>query len=137
MRKMERAFRLTSYGIAAAYAYGAYDHVANMASLSGFDWPFAPLKWQGLDIVYLVLDLVVVAGVILARRVWIIAFGIAATSQIVLYTVLRSWVLDVPAAFVVSPESENYLTGLVAFHLVSLTIVGALLFFTKPSQRLT
>ena len=74
---MERAFRLTSYGIAAAYAYGAYVHVANMASLTGFDWPYAPLKWQVLDIVYLVLDLVVVAGVILDRRFWIIAFGIA------------------------------------------------------------
>ena len=52
------------------YAYGAAVHVLNMASLTGFDWPNAPRKWQALDVVYLLLDIAVVIG--LARR-WIVS----------------------------------------------------------------
>ena len=133
---MVNKLRIVSYGIAAAYAYGAYVHVANMAGLSGFDWPSAPLKWQVLDVVYLILDLAVVTGVVFARRFWIVAFGIAAISQIVLYTALRSWVLDVPAAFVVPPEGVNYLDGLVAFHLASLAVVGTIFLIAERTQRM-
>ena len=132
---MDRTLGFAGYGIAAAYAYGACVHVANMAGLSGFDWLGAPLKWQVLDVVYLALDLAVVAGVISAKRFWIVAFGFAATSQIILYTVLRSWVLDVPEAFAVPPESASYLDGLVAFHIVSLMVVGTLVFLSKQTRR--
>lgn len=132
---MERVLRYASYGVAVAYAYGACVHLANMAGLSGFDWLAAPLKWQVLDVVYLALDLAVVAGVVLGRRFWIVVFGVAATSQIILYTALRSWVLDVPAAFAVSPESASYLDGLVAFHLVTLTAVGAVLLLERQARR--
>jgi len=132
---MDRTLRVTSYGIAAAFAYGACVHVANMAGLTGFDWLNAPLKWQVLDVVYLALDVAVVAGVILAKRFWIVAFGIASVSQIILYTILRSWVLDVPAAFAVPQESANYLDGLVAFHIASLAVVCALLFLRMTNRR--
>ena len=132
---MDKTLRVTSYGIAAAYAYGACVHVANMAGLTGFDWLSAPLKWQALDVVYLALDVAVVAGVILAKRFWVVAFGIAAISQIILYTVLRSWVLDVPAAFAVTPENVRYLDGLVAFHIASLAVIGALHFLRMTTQR--
>lgn len=134
---MERTLRVTSYGIAAAYAYGACVHVANMAGLTGFDWQTAPLKWQVLDVVYLALDVAVVAGIILAKRFWIVAFGIAAVSQIVLYTALRSWVLDVPAALAVPPENVQYLDGLVAFHIASLAVIGTLLFLCLRTRRIT
>lgn len=123
---MDRTLRFASSGIATAYAYGACVHVANMAGLTGFDWLSAPLKWQVLDIVYLALDLAVVAGVVLAKRFWIVAFGVAAISQIILYTALRSWVLDVPPAFAVPAESVSYLDGLVAFHIGSLAVIGVL-----------
>ncbi len=39
-------------------------HIANIAGFNGFDWLSAPLKWQLLDVVYLVLDIAVVAGVV-------------------------------------------------------------------------
>lgn len=133
---MDRVLRFTGYGIAVAYAYGAFVHIANMAGLTGFDWLAAPVKWQVLDVVYLALDLAVVAGALLAKRFWIIAFGIAATSQIVLYTVLRSWVLDVPAAFAVPPEGVAYLDSLVAFHVASLTVVGVLSFRGKWGPKI-
>lgn len=133
---MGRTLRFASYGIAAAYAYGACVHIANMAGLTGFNWLSAPLKWQVLDVVYLALDVAVVVGIILAKRFWIVAFGIAAISQIVLYTTLRSWVLDVPAAFAVPPESVNYLDGMVAFHIASLAVIGALLFLHTQARRM-
>jgi hypothetical protein len=49
--------------VALFYLYGAAVHVFNILGLSGFDWRAAPLKWQALDVVYLVIDLVVAAGV--------------------------------------------------------------------------
>ncbi|MFK7967540.1 MAG: hypothetical protein AB8C46_26565 [Burkholderiaceae bacterium] len=51
--------------IAAFYLYGAGVHVMNMLSLTGFEWQSAPLKWQVLDVVYLVIDLAVVVGLFL------------------------------------------------------------------------
>ena len=105
------------------YAYGATVHILNIASLSGFDWPNAPAKWQTLDIVYLVLDIVVVAGLVRRWTVSLAAFYAAAVSQVVLYTVFRGWILDVPDAYAISPQQQSYLTALVAFHLVTLTLV--------------
>ena len=69
-----RACKFILWAIAALYAYGALVHAMNMAGSSGFDWTSAPLKWQILDIAYLGLDLVVVAGFVLGRRFGFIAF---------------------------------------------------------------
>ncbi len=111
------------YALAAAYAYGAAVHVANMIGLSGFDWIEAPLKWQVLDVVYLVLDVIVVCGLIFQSRLGLIAFTVASISQIALYTVFRDWVLDVPSTFVPTVEQQAYLWKLVVFHFICLTLV--------------
>ena len=113
--------------VALFYTYGAFVHVMNMLSLTGFEWSRAPVKWQILDIVYLILDLVVAIGFIVSWRVSYIAFYIASVSQIVLYTLFRSWVIDVPKEFAVSPEQESYLTVLVVFHIVTIILVTAAL----------
>lgn len=87
-----------------AYAYGAAVHVANMASATGFDWGSAPLKWQLLDVVYLVIDVCAVGALIRRERLgFLIVLG-AGLSQIVLYTALRGWVTDVPAPFALDAE---------------------------------
>ncbi|MEL7343840.1 MAG: hypothetical protein AAFN59_03150 [Pseudomonadota bacterium] len=113
------------YGLAAFYGYGAAVHIANMLSWTGFDWMHAPVKWQVLDGVYLLLDITVVVG-LLAGRVWAVpALVLAATSQILLYTVFRAWVLDVPADFAVAPSDVAYLNGLVVFHIACLAALGA------------
>ncbi|MBT8415384.1 MAG: hypothetical protein KJO30_13750 [Boseongicola sp.] len=112
------------YIIAAFYAYGAVVHVLNIASPTGFNWSEAPLKWQVLDVAYLALDVVVVVGLLKRSRVGIAAFFMAAFSQICLYTVLRSWVLDVPPAFQRSPAEVAYLDSLVMFHIVTCLVVG-------------
>lgn len=120
---MTRIGTLIIWFVAAFYAYGAFVHVANILGWNGFDWVTAPLKWQVLDIVYLVLDLLVAIGLILSWRIGYVAFFVAALSQVVLYTVLRNWIIDVPEAFARSPEEVQYLDSLVIFHVVTLCLV--------------
>ena len=98
------AASIVIWAIAAFYCYGALVHVLNMLSLTGFDWGMAPLKWQALDVFYLFLDLLVVVGLILRWKLGYLAFYAAALSQIFLYTLLREWIVDVPAEFTVSEE---------------------------------
>ena len=129
---MRRLAQALLWIVAVFYAYGAIVHIANMFSLSGFDWFEAPLKWQVLDVVYLVLSAMV--AFLLPRRtpIGIGAFGIAATSQLVLYTALRDWILDVPAAFAPTPDQISYLDGLVIFHVVSVIVVSYALWTLRP-----
>ena len=56
-------------------------------------------------------------------------FYAAALSQILLYTVFREWIIDVPAEFAVSAEQRSYLTTLVIFHCVTLVLVSAALWY--------
>ena len=109
--------------IALFYAYGALVHMMNILGLTGFQWSKAPLKWQLLDIVYLGLDLLVVVGFFAQWKLSYAAFYLAATSQIILYTALRAWILDVPEEFAISPKQLSYLNGLVAFHVAALLLV--------------
>ncbi len=124
---MKLAASIIIWIVALFYAYGAVVHVMNMFSLSGFDWQSAPVKWQALDIVYLVLDVVVVVGFILSWKAGYAAFYVAAISQIILYTVFRNWITDVPPEFAVTDEQRSYLTGLVVFHCVTVVLVSAAL----------
>ena len=124
---MKLAASIVIWIVAIFYAYGAVVHVLNMLSLSGFDWQSAPVKWQTLDIVYLALDVIVVLGLILSWKVGYAAFYLAAISQILLYTVFRSWITDVPPEFAVTDEQRSYLTGLVVFHCFTLLIVAVAL----------
>lgn len=119
--------------VAGFYAYGAVVHVMNMVGLSGFDWSRAPLKWQVLDVVYLILDVVVAVGLVLGWRAGYVAFFAAALSQIVLYTVLRDWIIDVPEEFARSPEEVAYLNGLVWFHVVTIALVGIAIWLQRSS----
>ena len=113
--------------IAVFYLYGAAIHGFNILSLSGFDWRSAPVKWQALDIVYLVIDLLVAVGLTLGRKSGFIAFYVAAISQIILYTVFRDWIVDVPAEFSLSEEQRSYLSALVILHCVSIILVTSAL----------
>ncbi len=87
----------------------------------------APLKWQILDIIYLILDVIFLVGFIREWRPAYAAFFLAALSQIVLYTVLRDWILDVPEAFARSPADHVYFDWLVGFHVATVILVLAIL----------
>lgn len=98
-----------------------------MLSMTGLEWRSAPVKWQALDVLYLIIDVVVVVGLPLSWKAGYVAFYLAALSQIVLYTAFRGWIVDVPPEFAVSDEQRSYLTGLVVFHRVTLMLVTAAL----------
>jgi len=112
---------------ASFYAYGGMVHVLNMLSLSGFNWHSAPIKWQALDVIYLILDVVVVVGLVARWKVGYVAFYVAAISQIFLYTVFLDWIVDVPTEFAVTDGQLSYLSMLVAFHSITLILVTAAL----------
>ena len=120
--------------VAAFYAYGALVHVLNMASLNGFDLSQATLKWQLLDIVYLVLDIIVAVGLPLRWRVGYWAFCAAALSQIFLYTVFRTWVLDVPENIARTANEAAYLNNLVLFHIVTIVLVSLSIWLHKKAN---
>lgn len=109
--------------VALFYGYGALVHVLNILGMGGFDWADAPTRWQVLDITYLILDVIVFVGFFVRAKVSIIAFYVAALSPIVLYTVLRPWIVDVPDAFQITAEQNQYLTILVIVHIVTLVLV--------------
>ncbi len=119
------------FAISAFYAYGALVHVLNILGFTGFDWLRAPFKWQVLDIVYLVLDLLVAAFLVTRSTVAVLSFYTAALSQIVLYTIGRNWVLDVPPEFVPTTDQIGYLDTLVMFHVLSIIFVGGLLLWDR------
>ena len=54
-------------------------------------------------------------------RVGAVALFVAALSQILLYSVFRDWILDVPAEFARSPDEVAYLDVLITFHVVTLS----------------
>lgn len=124
---MKLAASIVIWVVAAFYLYGAAVHVLNMLSLTGFEWRAAPAKWQVLDVVYIILDLVVVAGLPLNWKAGFVAFYLAAFSQIILYTLFRDWILDVPVEFSVSDEHRGYLTGLVIFHCITMVVISVAL----------
>lgn len=110
------------------YLFGAAVHVANMASATGFEWRAAPVKWQVLDVVYLVLNLTVVVGLRWMVSVSILAFYVAAVSQVVLYTVGRGWITNVPAPFQPDAAALAYMDLLVVFHVAAMiAVTGAIL----------
>lgn len=123
---MARFSRTIVLVIAVFYGYGGLVHLANMAGLSGYDWLDAPSKWQVLDLIYLSLDFVVCVGLLRGWRLAVPAFFIANLSQIALYTLGASWVMDVPAEFLPSGH-EMSLGSLVGFHLVTLVLMGVTL----------
>ena len=132
---MKLAASIVIWIVALFYLYGAAVHLFNILGLSGFDWRAAPLKWQVLDIVYLIVDLLVVAGLILSWKIGFIAFYVAAISQIILYTALRDWIIDVPPEFSVSEEQRGYLTSLVVFHCVTFILVTLALWIRmRPTE---
>jgi hypothetical protein len=121
--------------IAAIFALGAAVHALNIAGLTGFDWSSAPAKWQALDVVYLVVDAIVVAGVIARRAIGWMAFVAASASQVALYTAFRPWLMDIPADFTLTPGHTGYMDMLVTFHAGALALFAGLVVWTgkRPS----
>ena len=117
--------------VALFYTYGAIVHIMNIVGLSGFVWLDAPAKWQILDIFYLIIDVVVAVGLFVGWGIAFFAFYIAAISQIILYTAMQEWIIQVPKDFAVSQEQVAYLDMLVIFHLVTIVLVSFAWWWTR------
>ena len=120
----DRWFRVFCYIMAAVYTLGTLVHLASIAGLTGGNWLEKPRKWQLLDEFYMLLDACVAGGLLLRRWWGIAALILAAGSQILLYTELRDWILDVPEAFAPSAGELWFLDQLVMFHFASLAVLA-------------
>lgn len=111
--------RIFFFVVAALFAFDGVVHVSNILSLSGYPWEASPLSWRIFDVVYAVLDAIVVAGVI-ARSGWgVLGFLASTTLQVLLYQFI-------PSAFAVSPEQEEIVRRLLYVALGLLVIFAAL-----------
>ena len=111
--------------LAVALACGASVHLANMLGLSGAPWSHSPLLWRALDVVLIVFNLVVGAG-LWFRRPWaVIAFvaGMIAF-QLVPYSLFR-------AQFVLTPAHGQALNALLATELLMIAILVTLIGLRK------
>ncbi|MEL6298350.1 MAG: hypothetical protein AAFQ45_07250 [Pseudomonadota bacterium] len=79
----------------------------------------------------------VVIGLVLGWRVGYVAFFVAAVSQLLLYTVARAWILDVPAAFAHSPEEAGYLDSLGVFDVATIGLVALAIWLQRSSRSTT
>ena len=103
--------------LALFYAYGALLHAFSITGFAGIDWSATPLRWRILDILYLVLDFAVALCLVLWPAPGVVLLWIAAAGQILLYTILRDWTLDVPPAFLPTDAERGHLDALVRFHI--------------------
>ena len=107
--------------LAVVLLYGAAMHVGNMLGLSGTPWSQTPRLFRAMDVVLLVFDLVVAAGLWIRKPWAVVAFvcGLVLL-QILPYTLFRQH-------FVRSPEDVRTLNGLLGTELVLLLMLGVLL----------
>ncbi len=111
--------------VAVLFGFGAAVHVANILGLSGYQWASAPMSWRIFDIVFLALDLSVVAAVML-RSGWSIPLVLVTCGlQIVLY------------AFFADRFSQNSDQAAAIRHLLylNLALAGTLLFLLARRRR--
>ena len=105
--------------------YGAIMHVGNIAGWSGTRWTETPMLWRVMDIVLLIFNLVVAIALWL-RLPWSLPayiVGIVAL-QLIPYTLFRSH-------FFQTETQAQALNGLIATHLILLTILAGLIILRK------
>lgn len=110
--------------LATVYAFAAILHIGSVVGLGRVPFEDAPLSWQVSDVFYGVLDTVAAIGLFKMRPWGVIAFFIAAISEILLFTLVPEW-------FVVEPGQLTMLRGFVVYHIVAITIYFVLRHFEK------
>ncbi len=106
--------------IALAYTFGAAVHVANLAGFGPTPPAGKNRVFAALDIVYLVLNVAVIAGMIAGAPWGYVAFFVAAGSQVVLYVGFTDY-------FAADADQRGQLRGLVRFHVATAAVMVALL----------
>lgn len=97
------------------YGYGAIVHLFNLSGWGSLSHEAIPGYWLVADSVYLILNVTMVFGIWLRKRWGVVAFLVAACSQIILYT----WF---PGAFSMNEQQEDALFGILVFHLATVLL---------------
>lgn len=99
--------------LAVVYALGGLVHISNILGFGELPWSDSPTAWRVGDLVYGVIDVIAALG-LWRRAPWgVVAFIVAACSQLVLYV---GW----PDVFAFTPEQRSSLQGLVMTHIITL-----------------
>jgi len=114
--------------LALFYFYGATVHYANLLGFGEIPFKESPLSWQLADISYGILGTLTFIGLWLKTRWGIIGFFLSAISQLILYLGFPQW-------FAFNLEQRQLLWSMIIFHLVTLSIFFALLFFTRRNEQ--
>lgn len=116
------SFVLTVYGyfIALAYTFGGVTHVANLVGSGPPPPPAKKTLFRSLDVAYLLVNVLVIAGMTTTATWGYIAFFVAAGSQLVLYIGFADY-------FASDPDQRRQIHGLVRFHLATATVMASLL----------
>lgn len=123
MTKVNLLPRLIFWLVALLFAYDAYGHIASIAGLHGYTWADSPVKWRLIDVFYLTLDIIAVVGLLLRWMVGVIAFFVSSVSQLLLFTILRPWIVDVPENFAGLANGIGYLNLMVGVHLAAIVLI--------------
>jgi hypothetical protein len=108
--------------LAIIYAFAAVMHIGSILGFGRTPFADAPLSWQLSDIAYGVIDTIAAIGLWQQKFFGIVAFFVAAISEILLFTLVPEW-------FVVEPEQLTMLRGFVAYHLVAIATYFTLRYF--------
>jgi len=123
MTKVNLLPRLIFWLVALLFAYDAYGHIASIAGMHGYTWADAPVKWRLIDVFYLTLDIIAVVGLLLRWVVGVIAFFVSSVSQVLVFTVLRPWFIDVPENFAGLADGLGYLNLMVGLYVVAIVLI--------------
>lgn len=105
--------------LAVVYALGGFVHIGNILGFGELPWSESPTAWRVGDVAYGVID--VVASLGMRRRApWgVVAFVLAACSQLVLY-------VGGPDSFAFTPDQNSALQELVTTHIITLVVLTGL-----------
>jgi uncharacterized membrane protein (DUF2068 family) len=107
--------------LAVIYAFAAVLHIGSILGFGRMPFGDMALSWQLSDIAYSIIDTVAAIGLWQQRRWGVIAFFVAAVSEILLFTFAPEW-------FTSDPSELRMLRGFIVYHLVALTIYSVLVY---------
>jgi len=107
------------------YAFAAALHIGSILGFGRTPFEEAPLSWQLSDIFYGIVDTVAAVGLFQQKSWGLVAFFIAAISEILLFSLVPHW-------FVVEPSQLPMLRGFIVYHVIAMSIYIALRRFKIP-----
>jgi len=112
--------------LAVIYACAAVLHIGSILGFGRIPFAEAPLSWQLSDIAYGIVDTIAAVGLFLLKSWGVVAFFVAAISEILLFTLAPDW-------FVVEKWQLTLLRGFVVYHIIAIAIY-VLLYYRENAK---